>query len=110
MVYLPMCYVYGVRGTGAATPLTASLRGELFCEPYERIDWNAARSACAKEDLYYPHPALQARARSNTFEPPPRAVFEQPGRLRRTRCGGRCTTSASRCCRVARCGARRCAT
>lgn len=27
--------------------------------PYDSIDWNAARSQIAKEDLYYPHPIIQ---------------------------------------------------
>jgi cycloartenol synthase len=27
--------------------------------PYESIDWDKTRNACAKEDLYYPHPWLQ---------------------------------------------------
>lgn len=59
MVYLPMCYVYGVRGTCKATALTQALREELFVTDYAKVDWNAARSECAKEDLYYPHPLLQ---------------------------------------------------
>jgi cycloartenol synthase len=60
MVYLPMCYVYGIRGTGPSSPLTEALRGELYCESgYDTINWDAARSACAKEDLYYPHPLIQ---------------------------------------------------
>jgi cycloartenol synthase len=60
MVYLPMCYVYGIRGTGPSSPLTEALRGELYCESgYGSINWDAARSACAKEDLYYPHPLIQ---------------------------------------------------
>jgi cycloartenol synthase len=29
--------------------------------PYDSIDWNAARSQIAKEDLYYPHPMIQVR-------------------------------------------------
>ncbi len=29
--------------------------------PYSKIDWNAARNQCAKEDLYYPHPLFQVR-------------------------------------------------
>ena len=31
--------------------------------PYGRVDWNAARNQCAKEDLYYPHPLVQVRVR-----------------------------------------------
>ncbi|CAG9466832.1 unnamed protein product [Pedinophyceae sp. YPF-701] len=59
MVYLPMCYIYAKRATGPLTDVVLSLRKELFVEPYERVDWNAARNKCAAEDLYYPHPAVQ---------------------------------------------------
>lgn len=34
-------------------------RDELYPMPYSSIDWNAARSQIAKEDLYYPHPLVQ---------------------------------------------------
>ena len=34
-------------------------REELYPMPYDKIDWNAARSQIAKEDLYYPHPMIQ---------------------------------------------------
>lgn len=34
-------------------------RDELFVQPYDSIDWNAARNQCATEDLYYPHSTLQ---------------------------------------------------
>jgi hypothetical protein len=37
-------------------------RDELYPMPYDSIDWNAARSQIAKEDLYYPHPMIQVRA------------------------------------------------
>ena len=43
------------------SPLTAALRTELYTTPYADVDWNAARGQCAKEDLYYPHPLVQAR-------------------------------------------------
>jgi cycloartenol synthase len=59
MVYLPMSYIYGIRGTCKPTALTACLRKELYPCPYESIDWDAARNLVAKEDLYYPHPAIQ---------------------------------------------------
>lgn len=59
MVYLPMSYMYGKRGTCKETPLTAAIRGELYVQDYNTIDWNAARNQCAKEDLYYPHPKVQ---------------------------------------------------
>ncbi|EFJ43592.1 hypothetical protein VOLCADRAFT_96220 [Volvox carteri f. nagariensis] len=88
LVYLPMSYVYGMRGTCKETALTAAIsqplpprshlrnsppgshhirtwpthmpyRQELYPMPYSKIDWNAARNQCAKEDLYYPHPLVQ---------------------------------------------------
>ncbi|KAK9909494.1 hypothetical protein WJX75_003160 [Coccomyxa subellipsoidea] len=59
MVYLPMSYVYGMRGTGKLTPLVLSLREELYPGSYGSINWNAARNQCASTDLYYPHPWIQ---------------------------------------------------
>ncbi|XP_030942936.1 cycloartenol synthase 2 isoform X1 [Quercus lobata] len=59
MVYLPMSYLYGKRFVGPITPTVLSLRKELYNVPYHEIDWNEARSLCAKEDLYYPHPLVQ---------------------------------------------------
>ena len=59
MVYLPMCYVYGIKGTGPRSALTEALKRELYCAPYDSINWDAARSECCAEDLYYPHPLLQ---------------------------------------------------
>ncbi|KAG5242921.1 cycloartenol synthase family protein [Salix suchowensis] len=59
MVYLPMSYLYGKRFVGPITPTVLSLRKELFTVPYHEIDWNQARTLCAKEDLYYPHPLVQ---------------------------------------------------
>lgn len=53
-----MSYMYGKRGTCKETPLTAAIRGELYTQSYDSIDWNAARNQCAKEDLYYPHPKV----------------------------------------------------
>ena len=58
-VYLPLSYLYGKRATGELTPLVMSLRQELYTREYSKIDWNAARNQCAKEDLYYPHPWYQ---------------------------------------------------
>lgn len=46
-VYLPMSYVYGMRGTGALTPLVRELRQELYPRAYSSINWNAARNQCA---------------------------------------------------------------
>lgn len=59
MVYLPMSYVYGRRGTCKPSALTAALREELYPMPYDSINWDASRNLCAKEDLYYSHPLVQ---------------------------------------------------
>jgi len=48
MVYLPMCYIYGKRFVGRITPLVLELRKELFKDSYGKIDWDKARSLCAK--------------------------------------------------------------
>ncbi|KAL1098774.1 hypothetical protein V6Z11_D05G120700 [Gossypium hirsutum] len=59
MVYLPMSFLYGKKFVGPITPTILSLRKELYTVPYHEVDWNKARNACAKEDLYYPHPLVQ---------------------------------------------------
>uniref|UniRef100_A0A7N0UH62 Terpene cyclase/mutase family member n=1 Tax=Kalanchoe fedtschenkoi TaxID=63787 RepID=A0A7N0UH62_KALFE len=59
MVYLPMSYLYGKRFIMPINNLILSMRNELFVTPYSNIDWDSARNSCAKEDLYYPHPAIQ---------------------------------------------------
>jgi hypothetical protein len=48
MVYLPMSYLYGKRFVGPITSTIQSLRKELYTVPYHEIDWNKARSDCAK--------------------------------------------------------------
>jgi squalene/oxidosqualene cyclase-like protein len=58
MVYLPMSYVYGVKGTAKIGPIQEALRRELYVQPYESINWDAARNTCATIDLYAPHTAL----------------------------------------------------
>uniref|UniRef100_A0A0E0BG88 Terpene cyclase/mutase family member n=1 Tax=Oryza glumipatula TaxID=40148 RepID=A0A0E0BG88_9ORYZ len=48
MVYIPMSYVYGKRFVGPVTPVVLELRSELYNDPYDEIDWNKARTQCAK--------------------------------------------------------------
>ncbi|KAE8796913.1 Parkeol synthase [Hordeum vulgare] len=55
MVYLPMSYIYGRKFVGRVTPVILELRNELYRVPYDEIDWNKARTECAKEDMYNPH-------------------------------------------------------
>lgn len=62
-----MSYIYGKRGTCKETPLTAAIRGELYTQSYDSIDWNAARNQCAKEDLYYPHPKVNFQLSYSKF-------------------------------------------
>jgi lanosterol synthase len=58
MVYLPLAYCYGHKVTGPITPLVEELRNELYTQPYNTINWTAARNQCAAADLYYPQSAL----------------------------------------------------
>lgn len=54
MVFLPMSYAYGKRITAKITPLTASLREEIYAEAYTEINWKKARKQCAPTDRYRP--------------------------------------------------------
>ena len=84
MVYLPMSYLYGIRATGKPTALTAALKSELYAEAsYDSINWNTARNACAKEDLYYPHPWIQDVLWSTLMKVEP---FLMNSRLRKAAC------------------------
>ncbi|XP_037453246.1 achilleol B synthase-like isoform X6 [Triticum dicoccoides] len=59
MVYMPMAYIYGKKFVGPITPTILALRDELYNNPYSEINWNMARSSCAKEDLVYPPSQMQ---------------------------------------------------
>jgi hypothetical protein len=48
MVFIPMSYIYGKRFVGPVTPVVLELRSELYNDPYDEIDWNKARTQCAK--------------------------------------------------------------
>ncbi len=52
VVYMPMSYLYAKRFTTPLTPTLASLRNEIYAEPYDTIDWVKARSVVAKSDSY----------------------------------------------------------
>src|SRR5262249_4403386 len=54
MVYLPMSYLYGSRVQRPVDALTRALREELYVEPYDAIDWKAARDRIAPRDNYRP--------------------------------------------------------
>jgi squalene/oxidosqualene cyclase-like protein len=57
MVYLPMSYLYGARAVLGNGPLLDEIRGEIYDESYDQIDWSAARARVAADDLYHPHDA-----------------------------------------------------
>ncbi|RLM79240.1 achilleol B synthase-like [Panicum miliaceum] len=59
MVYLPMAYLYGKKFIGPITPTILDIRDEIYVMSYDKIDWSAARTACAKEDLLCPQTMLQ---------------------------------------------------
>ena len=62
MVYLPMCYLYGVKFVYARAetdPVIAQLRAELYDEPYESIRWEGTADHVADIDNYSPiHPVM----------------------------------------------------
>lgn len=59
VVYLPMSFIYGMRGTAKLTPLIRSLREELFVEDFDSIQWRNYRLHAAKTDHYNrPSPIL----------------------------------------------------
>ncbi|KAF0897589.1 hypothetical protein E2562_039537, partial [Oryza meyeriana var. granulata] len=48
MVYMPMSYIYAKRFVGPITPTILAMRDELYDVPYNKINWNSARSSCCK--------------------------------------------------------------
>jgi squalene/oxidosqualene cyclase-like protein len=58
MVYLPMCYLYGMRYTPdvQADPTLMALRRELYPDDmtYDSIPWDSYRQTCAAIDAYTP--------------------------------------------------------
>ena len=57
MVYLPMSWLYGRRVRAAETPLLAEIRREIYAQPYQTVDWTAARERVAESDAYTPRSA-----------------------------------------------------
>ncbi|WP_108682892.1 terpene cyclase/mutase family protein [Methyloceanibacter sp. wino2] len=54
MIFLPMSYLYGIRAQAPLTPVVRALRDEIFCEPYEALDFRASQMQCAPDDIYAP--------------------------------------------------------
>jgi len=62
MVYLPMSWLYGRRATVPADACIEAIRAELYDEPWDQIDWRAARETVAPSDSYVPHTRLTRAA------------------------------------------------
>lgn len=64
MVYLPMCYLYGVKFVypqAETDPVIASLRRELYTQEYHTIQWEGTADLVADVDNYSPvHPIMKA--------------------------------------------------
>ena len=54
MVYLPMSFLYARRVRVKETPLLGAIRREIYAQPYETVDWSAARERVAETDAYKP--------------------------------------------------------
>ena len=52
MVYMPMGYLWGRKFKAEMDPLIASLREELYVQPYESIDWRKQWSNVAQVDIF----------------------------------------------------------
>ncbi len=57
-VYLPMSYLYGIRGAVPEDPLIRELRSELYDRPYDEIDFTRHRDTIAPTDNYRPFTVL----------------------------------------------------
>ena len=67
MVYLPMGYLYGSRfiySQAETDPLIEELRNELYCEPYDSIEWDRTRHLVASMDNYSPIPTFMKFAQN----------------------------------------------
>jgi squalene/oxidosqualene cyclase-like protein len=53
VVVLAVCYLYGRRFQAPLDPVLISLRGELFLEPFDSIDWPAMRDRVCPGDRYF---------------------------------------------------------
>ncbi|TVU08995.1 hypothetical protein EJB05_42429, partial [Eragrostis curvula] len=58
--YLPIhpAFLYGKKFVGPITPTILALRDELYSSPYNEIDWDTARTTCAKEDIRHQPSAI----------------------------------------------------
>jgi len=67
MVYLPMGYLYGAKFVyekASSDPIIQDLRKELYCDPYDSIDWDKTRHLVADMDNYSPLPLVMELAQN----------------------------------------------
>lgn len=57
-VFLPMSFIWSRRWTCPLTPVTKSLRDELYTKPYASIDFLAERNSISPYDNFHPKTAL----------------------------------------------------
>ena len=55
VVYLPMSYIYSNQLSMPSNELTEQLKGEIYCEPFESIDFSTHRNNVSQVDLLKPH-------------------------------------------------------
>jgi lanosterol synthase len=53
-VFLPMSYIWSKRWRYKSTPLTESLKEELFTSPYDTINFSSHRNSISPKDNYHP--------------------------------------------------------
>jgi squalene/oxidosqualene cyclase-like protein len=58
VVYLPLSYLWATRRRAPLDARLREIRREIHVEPYDRIDWRAARRRVAAEDAYVRHTRL----------------------------------------------------
>lgn len=58
MVYLPMSYFSGMQFQLTENELIASLKQQLYTQPFDQVNWKKARRACCVKDDYNSEPAL----------------------------------------------------
>ncbi|KAF8310084.1 terpene synthase [Clavulina sp. PMI_390] len=57
-VYIPMCFIYGMKYQHPENALIFSLRQELYVEDYDTIDWPLQCNNVAPGDIYHAHTML----------------------------------------------------
>ncbi|CAG8634108.1 7586_t:CDS:10, partial [Cetraspora pellucida] len=58
--HLSMSYLYGRKVAEKMSPLIEQLRLELFVQPYDKINWSAAKGNVCEADVYFPRSPILA--------------------------------------------------